>query len=1050
MKKIKTSLSIISILMLGLFMSSCKKSPAVEEDPEKATITLNKSIVDLAIGEAFTFIATVKGSSEKVTWSSSNNQVVTVVDGKATAVSKGTATITAMVGEKSAKATINVSEVPFPVLSVSQEKVELIIGGAGVTVTPTLKFDGKVVSGTYTWTVEDDKVARVTNGLVEAVGSGQTRVTVSTTYNGEMVEKKITVIVSIDASVLLTSYDVQLDAIDVDGTQNVLENISISAFVNGTEITDQVFTIELNDNFVEYNLVGKELAITPLLPGTTKLTVSFIHEDVKVSSVIDIVVSKVEVEKETGINFDLSQSQNNALDLSALGITDVISITSNGEIISSETNASLLKTSFLETVSTGDVKNIKIETKFITYMTQIKFVNNYKAVEFMSAENGNGSTYKPYEGDVTALGFEADATVFEFYTGTVADAWSSRLQTTEPVSGYDWWLMDFVLTEPLTGQITLWIGMFHVVTIQPSGQATLLEKGDNYTGDIASYNNVNVYNQEAVRQTKGLDANVVYTIEINLSSRSDDPRDSFGVKASTTMYLSNIFAASQSYYLENVGEKDDPIFNQTHNVELALTEDNTVGATYNYNSQLSAYEFNTGNSTGAWANRLQTTDVKVQGYDFMVFDMMLTTPLSAVINFWMDMLNVSVLNPDGTTNNEDVLYIYNEADELITSGLSTNQIYTFVIRLAHKDEEGRYAFGFNQDTTVYIRNVMAATADYIETRYGIQSLAEQFEFDFSLTSDNTIGATLTYNEGAQSFVYYSGASANAWANRLQLETPNITSYDYIFFDLMLTAPLSTLTSLWMDMSSVIALQADGTIDKPELLAIFDSNKNLVTGALLANEVYTFVVNIKHAPTENRYAFGFNEETTLYVRNSFATTQGYYDEFISTAVIPKPESIAIELDLTADNTVGATKVYVESLGAYEVNTGVETSPWANRLQSNNPLIKDYDYLVFNLLLTEALTTPTHLWMDMLSVTTLNADGTRDTENLVYIFNAEKELVTGALSPGAEYTFVVKLGHLDEEGRYAIGFNQDTKLYIRTAHAVTTDYVNTNFVLEPVAK
>ena len=118
-------------------------------------------------------------------------------------------------------------------------------------------------------------------------------------------------------------------------------------------------------------------------------------------------------------------------------------------------------------------------------MTQIKFVNNYKAVEFMSAENGNGSTYKPYEGDVTALGFEADATVFEFYTGTVADAWSSRLQTTEPVSGYDWWLMDFVLTEPLTGQITLWIGMFHVVTIQPSGQATLLEKGDNYTGDIA-------------------------------------------------------------------------------------------------------------------------------------------------------------------------------------------------------------------------------------------------------------------------------------------------------------------------------------------------------------------------------------------------------------------------------------------------------------------------------------------------------------------------------------------------------------------------------------
>ena len=530
-----------------------------------------------------------------------------MVGGKVTAVAQGVATITAKVDDKTAKATVNVSSLPFPVLTVSQGTVELIVGGSGITVIPTLKYDGVVVvEPVYTWTVKDDTIAKVTNGLIEPLSAGETEVTVSTTHNGEFVEKTIIVTVSIDASVVLSIYNVDLDAVDIDGSQKVSESITMSALVNDVEVIDQAFTIELDEEIVAYTLNGNTLAVTPLLAGSTKLTVSFLYDEVKVFSVVNIVVSKVAFEIDYVFNFDLSKQIEQPLDLTKIGlIGDAVSIKSGDEVISSEDNVNVLTPAFLSSVSTGDVKNINVETQFVIYKTQIKFVNAYKDVEFMSAENGNESTYTKFTGDVTTLGFDANTEVFKFYTGNKAGAWDSRLQTTEALGGYDWWMMDFVLTEPLTGQITLWIGFFHVVVINTDGRASLLEPGENFKGNPAKYDSVNIYNKDGVRQTSGLQPNVVYTLEINLEYRANDPRDSFGVNASTTMYLANIFAASHSYYLENVGEKDDPFVDDTFGVTFKLTADNNVGATFDYVEAASAFDYHTGVNTNVWANRIE-------------------------------------------------------------------------------------------------------------------------------------------------------------------------------------------------------------------------------------------------------------------------------------------------------------------------------------------------------------------------------------------------------------------------------------------------------------
>lgn len=76
-------------------------------------ITLNKSELTLTVGETGTLTANVdpeNATDKTVTWTSSSESVVTVVDGTVTAVATGSATITAKAGEYSATCTVTVTE----------------------------------------------------------------------------------------------------------------------------------------------------------------------------------------------------------------------------------------------------------------------------------------------------------------------------------------------------------------------------------------------------------------------------------------------------------------------------------------------------------------------------------------------------------------------------------------------------------------------------------------------------------------------------------------------------------------------------------------------------------------------------------------------------------------------------------------------------------------------------------------------------------------------------------------------------------------------------
>jgi uncharacterized protein YjdB len=161
------------------------------------SITLDKTVLSLAVGESATLTATVKpdnATDKNVVWTSSDNTVVTVSDGKVTAVKAGTATVKATCGGKTAECVVTVT---VPVSSVTLDKTMLSLTvGESATLSATVKPDN-ATDKNVVWTSSDNSVATVSNGKVTAVKAGTA--TVKATCGGKTAECVVTVIVPVSS-----------------------------------------------------------------------------------------------------------------------------------------------------------------------------------------------------------------------------------------------------------------------------------------------------------------------------------------------------------------------------------------------------------------------------------------------------------------------------------------------------------------------------------------------------------------------------------------------------------------------------------------------------------------------------------------------------------------------------------------------------------------------------------------------------------------------------------------------------------------------------------
>lgn len=188
---------ILASLAVLFAFTSCVKT---EEEKKVEKVTVSPSEAVLAIGETEQLSAEVVPADAidaVVTWSSSNNEIVTVDEtGLVTAVAEGEAEVYAQAGgvrSSACKVTVEPGEpvtVPVESVTLSEESLNLLIGDEvelTVEILPEdAEYDGIV------WSSSDEAVATVTEGLVKAIAEGNAEITVTAGGVSDVCEVTVT------------------------------------------------------------------------------------------------------------------------------------------------------------------------------------------------------------------------------------------------------------------------------------------------------------------------------------------------------------------------------------------------------------------------------------------------------------------------------------------------------------------------------------------------------------------------------------------------------------------------------------------------------------------------------------------------------------------------------------------------------------------------------------------------------------------------------------------------------------------------------------------
>ena len=127
-----------------------------------------------------TIITPSKATNKNITWTTSDNSIATVLNGKVTAISTGTATITAKTSNGKT-ATCNITVVDSPVyaneITLNTNSLNIANGTYEIlkaTVTPINSTDDNI-----TWTSSDRNIVSVSNGKITAISAGTATITAS-------------------------------------------------------------------------------------------------------------------------------------------------------------------------------------------------------------------------------------------------------------------------------------------------------------------------------------------------------------------------------------------------------------------------------------------------------------------------------------------------------------------------------------------------------------------------------------------------------------------------------------------------------------------------------------------------------------------------------------------------------------------------------------------------------------------------------------------------------------------------------------------------------
>lgn len=252
----------------------------VEALSKKVTgVTLDKKEVSLIAGETTQINATISpnyAENKEVTWTSSNENIATVENGKITAISPGEAEIKVVTKDENKEAICKVVVKSPPVKKISFKEQNKTVYIKSKTKLLIITEPTNAILENQIWTSSNENVAKVENGTVTALSLGETTITVSN--NDKTITASMTIKViekpKEELKITIEGYDLKFDPkvknytlkigsdkeliintnlsedkVIINGNKNLKDGSLITITVSNEEKTTYVINIKKKENY---------------------------------------------------------------------------------------------------------------------------------------------------------------------------------------------------------------------------------------------------------------------------------------------------------------------------------------------------------------------------------------------------------------------------------------------------------------------------------------------------------------------------------------------------------------------------------------------------------------------------------------------------------------------------------------------------------------------------------------------------------------------------------------------------------------------------------
>ncbi len=473
MKKICLWLMTVCMLVCSIFGVACGgKKGNGDSATTQEYVTLSKTSLSIEVysQEVLTATTNVDGA---IVWTTSNASVATVEDGVISALSVGTATITATAGKASASCALTVTELSnFPELVLSETALELVEGGDAFTVTASAVYMEEELVCDFTWVSANEEIATVEDGKITPVAIGSTVITVTTECLGEILIKEIPVAVKPDEQVRLSKSEMQLALAEINAGDILVDTFSAQAYKKGEVNEEASLTFESSNAEVASVTVNSgEATVTAVGEGECLIKVYYESAMGRIESSVAVTVyrSKVVLDDLFEIEY---VGVDTALDFASLDLAGDFEGVYFGSELVSDADGKLLS-SFVD-VNKASITFVEVRTNLAVYSMRIYIVTPFVT----EVVQGDARTAMPtYEGDVTEIGFDEGTTVYTLENVTpnsvYDDGWGKRAIISAPTT-QDYISIEFVAMKDITEDV------FHVwgVNGAPSMVAVKVTTGE--------------------------------------------------------------------------------------------------------------------------------------------------------------------------------------------------------------------------------------------------------------------------------------------------------------------------------------------------------------------------------------------------------------------------------------------------------------------------------------------------------------------------------------------------------------------------------------------